>query len=153
MPYRTLLPESPALRDARMRPTAARIAVLDLLERVAQPLHADAVFRQLSDAGAGLALGTVYRALRDLEEGHLVQRDWPEEPCGSRKATYRLRRGTDPLRAVELVCMACGRETRIDDGELHRQLVHGAATGGMDLSRGPLVLRLAHCGCATSPDG
>ena len=47
------------LLGARMRPTTARIAVLDLLDRAAQPMHADDVFRRLDTEGSGLALGTV----------------------------------------------------------------------------------------------
>ncbi len=144
MPQKTLLRE---LLNARMRPTTARLAVLELLERTARPLHADDVFRQLGDEGTSLALGTVYRALRDLADGLLVQRDWHEEPCGSRKASYRLRRACDPLHGVQLACVACGREVHVADGDLQRQLVLAAAAAGMKLAHTPLVLRLAQCGC------
>ena len=144
MPHNTLLP---GLLNARLRPTTARLVVLELLEHAPQPLHAEEVFRRLSDAGTGLALGTVYRALRDLADGQLVQRDWHEEPCGSRKASYRLRRACEPQHGVQLVCMACGLEVHVADGDLQRQLVQAAA-GGMNLAGVPLVLRLAHCGCA-----
>lgn len=147
MPDRSPLPDSPALRAARLRPTAARVAVLNLLERSPHPLQADTVFRQLSGTAAGLALGTVYRALRELEDAHLVQREWHEEPCGSRKATYRLRGGDDPQRSVQLVCMACGQRAFLPDSALHRQLVQAAAAAGMALPAQPLVLQVAHCGC------
>ena len=74
-------------------------------------------------------------------------RDWHEEPCGSRKARYRLRHASEAREAVQLVCMACGREVHVPDAALHRQLVQAGAGGGMDLARAPLVLRLTHCGC------
>ena len=145
------MPDKKMLADllgARMRPTTARIAVLDLLERSAQPLHADDVFRRLDTEGSGLALGTVYRALRDLADGRLVRRDWHEEPCGSRKASYRLLGACAPAHGVQLVCMACGREVDVPDAGLHGLLVQAGARAGMDLAHAPLVLRLAHCGCA-----
>jgi len=150
MPDRTLLPDNPALRAARVRPTAARVAVMNLLERALHPLQADTVFRQLSGTPGGLALGTVYRALRELEDAHLVQREWHEEPCGSRKAMYRLRGSDDPQRSVQLVCMACGQRALLPDAALHRQLVQAAATAGMALPAQPLILHLAHCTCTPS---
>jgi Fe2+ or Zn2+ uptake regulation protein len=147
VPEKLLLAE---LLNARMRPTTARIAVLELLERSPAPLHADEVFRHLGSEGGGLALGTVYRALRDLADGRLVQRDWHEEPCGSRKASYRLRRACDARHGVELVCMACGRAVHLPDAGLHRQLAQAAAAGGMALAHSPLVLRLEQCGCVAA---
>ncbi|WP_140725663.1 MULTISPECIES: Fur family transcriptional regulator [Gammaproteobacteria] len=61
----------PALRallaEAGLRVTRPRLAVLQALASQAQPVDAMWLHRRLRDHEARIGLGTVYRALRDLE--------------------------------------------------------------------------------------
>ena len=68
------------LRQAGLKATAARIRILQLLERSpTQHLSADDLYKQLLDAGDEIGLATVYRVLSQFESAGLVTRHNFEE--------------------------------------------------------------------------
>src|SRR4030067_1496202 len=64
------LMESQDLRKAGLKATAPRLKMLEFLEK-AQDRHltAEAIYRQLLEAGEEIGLATVYRALAQFEAG------------------------------------------------------------------------------------
>jgi len=72
--------ESQNLHDAGLKATAARIRILQLLERnTASHLSAEDVYRLLLEAGEEIGLATVYRVLSQFESAGLVIRHNFEE--------------------------------------------------------------------------
>lgn len=94
------------LRDAGLRVTATRVAVLDAL---AHTPHADAeqVFRSVRETLAGTSLQSVYNALGDFVDAGLARRI---EPAGH-PGLFELRVGDNHH---HVVCTGCGR---VDDVE------------------------------------
>lgn len=95
--------ESRDLRNAGLKVTTPRIKILDLLER-AEPRHltAEAIYRQLLEAGDEIGLATVYRVLTQFEAAGLVNRHHFE----GGQAVFELERGPHH---DHIVCIHCGR--------------------------------------------
>ncbi|MFK4762801.1 Fur family transcriptional regulator [Microbacterium sp. ZW T5_45] len=92
-----------ALRDAGLRATAGRVAVLEALESMA---HTDAerVYRAISDVLPTTSIQSVHNILADLTTAGLVRRI---EPAGS-AALYERRVGDNHHHVVCTVCGAIG---------------------------------------------
>ncbi|MBT8421921.1 MAG: ferric iron uptake transcriptional regulator [Gammaproteobacteria bacterium] len=72
--------QSQELHKAGLKATAARIRILQLLERnPADHLSAEDVYRRLLEAGQEIGLATVYRVLSQFETAGLVTRHNFEE--------------------------------------------------------------------------
>lgn len=71
------------LREAGVRPTVPRIAVLQVFDDLGdQPLSVEEVFRRISERGLRVSLGTVYRSVRQMEaQGYCTQHTL-REPSG-----------------------------------------------------------------------
>lgn len=111
-----------ALRDAGLRATAGRIAVLEAL--VSMP-HSDAehVFRVVSSALPTTSIQSVHNILADLTAAGLTRRI---EPAGS-AALYE-RRVNDNHHHV--VCSQCGAISDVDCVVGHAPCLSPSETGG-----------------------
>lgn len=108
------------LRDAGLRVTASRLAVVDALER--DP-HASAsrIFERLGHAATSIQ--SVHNALTDLTDAGLLRRI---EPAGS-AALYELRTGDNHH---HLVCTSCHAVTDVDCAIGHAPCLHPSDTAG-----------------------
>ncbi len=95
-----------ALRDAGLRMTAGRAAVLEALGDLA---HSDAekIYRVVSDVLPTTSIQSVHNILADLTEAGLIRRI---EPAGS-AALYERRIGDNHH---HIVCSACGAVADVD---------------------------------------
>ena len=95
-----------ALRDAGLRATAGRVAVLEALESMA---HTDAerVYRAVSDVLPTTSIQSVHNILADLTTAGLIRRI---EPAGS-AALYERRIGDNHH---HVVCTRCGAVGDVD---------------------------------------
>ena len=130
------------LRAARLRPTMARIAVLQCIEAAADCISADEVFRQVSDRGAKASISTVYRVIHDMEQANVVQREWDDRGT----AMYRLRHTRKSAR-LRLLCAECGYGFNLVDAGLHARLLAAARRAGMEPADPVLTVRLDLGGC------
>lgn len=106
------------LRAARLRTTAPRLRVLQVLEAAAEPMPAETLFRTLIARGVRIGVGTVYRVLADLSTAQMLQRVWVPGHAGA-KAAYSLLRPSSAvgINAHRLVCGRCGHcESFVDPG-------------------------------------
>lgn len=129
-----------------LRPTSARIYVLHVLcEHQQEPIAAERVFMQLSDAGVRLSLGTVYRVLGELQQIGLVHKEWQGQDVG--KHRYFL---APPLGTPEhytFVCRACGRHMVVVDKSFAALLQRQARAAGFDLGLATLALDVTCNAC------
>jgi len=126
------------LRATRLRPTVARIGVLQVIES-AQPagLDADAVFRRLLQRGTPASVGTVYRVIQQLQAHGLLLREWGAR----RKAVYRLKPAGFEQHAHRLVCRRCQHSVAFDEPQLHAALQALPALEGLRLA-GPMTIQV-----------
>lgn len=130
------------LRAARLRPTMARIAVLQAIETAADSISAEEVFRQLDTRGAKASISTVYRVIHELEETGVVLREWDDKGT----AQYRPRTARRAAR-LRLLCAECGHGFNLVDPGLHARLLAAARRAGMEPADPVLTLRLELGGC------
>lgn len=117
------------LRAARLRPTIARIAILQVVEAVGpRAVSAEDVFQRTATRGTQTSLGTIYRVLQQLQERGLLLREWD----AGRRMLYRLKPDGAQDQSLYLVCRRSGRHTRVIDPVLHERLQ--AAVGNLGLS-------------------
>ncbi|MEU5897546.1 MULTISPECIES: transcriptional repressor [Streptomyces] len=93
-----------------MRRTRQRAAVLEILGGCSEFVSAQELHALLAGSGRAVGLTTVYRALRELHRGGLV--DVVRDETGER---LYLRRPTDEHRHY-LICRDCGRSRAVDAG-------------------------------------
>ena len=98
--------EDDFLRQAGLRVTAARLAIMHTLREGGHP-DVDAVCRGVRDRVGQVSLQAVYDSLRALHEAGLVRKI---EPMGS-PARYEARVGDNHH---HLVCERCGAVTDVD---------------------------------------
>jgi len=111
-----------ALRDAGLKATRGRVAVLDALTD--RP-HADAetVFRTVLPALPGTSIQNVHNVLGDLTTAGLLRRI---EPAGS-AALYERRIGDNHH---HVVCTGCGAVADVDCVVGHAPCLHPSDAGG-----------------------
>lgn len=130
------------LRAAGLRPTAARIAVLRLIEAAKDRISAEDVFRQLPARGARASIRTVYRVIHGLEQTNTVLREWDDKGT----ALYSLRPTRKPAR-LRLVCGDCHHALDLLDADLHARLLAALQVAGMEPTGPFLTLRVEQGGC------
>lgn len=127
------------LRSADLRPTIARISILQVIDAQAPGrLCVEDVFRQLLRRGLKVSNGTVYRVTNELEAAGLLVREWSR----SRKAYYRSRLLRHSARTLRLVCGASGRSLELEDDELLERLLAAAGRHGMEFEGLELTVHL-----------
>ncbi len=114
------------LRDAGLRATASRVAVLDCMTRAAGPLtHADVCERLAAEP---FDRATLYRNLADLTDAGLLRRS----DMGDHLWRFELRGGVDHLEHgpaeihPHFVCTECGSVSCLPDGVVRVASIKGA---------------------------
>ncbi|STU23974.1 Ferric uptake regulation protein FUR [Klebsiella pneumoniae] len=132
------------LRAVRLRPTIARIGVLQVLEMQA-PKHLDAetVFRDLIGRGVHLSHGTTYRVLKDLVSRGLATQEWRTGLSGSKAVYCAVRQGSSASDFC-IVCKRCDNTMAITDSALREQLQQLVLRQGLSLALQPMTI-LADC--------
>ena len=131
------------LRTSGIRPTIARIGVLQVISAAAPGrISAEEVFRQMMRRGTRASVSTVYRVIHELVGHGLLLREWGAK----RKALYRLKPDcfdTEPLR---LVCPESGRTVVLADADLYEGLLTAARHHGIDLEGQALSIQVSTVG-------
>ncbi|MEO8333258.1 MAG: ferric iron uptake transcriptional regulator [Gallionella sp.] len=126
--------ESQDLRNAGLKVTAPRLKMLELLEKAHdRHLTAEAIYRQLLDAGEEIGLATVYRSLTQFEAAGLVTRNNFE----GGQAVYELERGPHH---DHIVCIHCGRVEEFFDEVIEKRQRSIAEKLGFNLRDHTLTL-------------
>lgn len=127
------------LRDAGLRPTAARIGILQVIQAAgACGVAADEVFRQMLLRGTRVSVSTVYRAIHQLEFlGVLLH-----SRSDSMRATYRLCPLQQEPAGVRMACRGCERSVLLPGAQLRSEVERRAAEQGMQPAMGELVFHV-----------
>ncbi len=132
------------LRAVRLRPTIARIGVLQVLEaQTPKSLDVETVFRDLIGRGVRLSHGTVYRVLKDLASHGLATQEWRTGLSGSKAVYCAVRQGI-PASDFCIVCKQCDNTTAITDSALREQLQQLVIHQGLSLASQSMTI-LADC--------
>lgn len=119
------------LRAARLRPSAARIGVLQVLEAAApERLSAEEIYRTMLRRGTRVSLSTVYRTLAQCHEAGLLLRELDDVRMWRYGASPQ---DPDVRQALELTCPVSGRVVLLADEELHDRLLAAAQEQGISL--------------------
>ncbi|MCR4299956.1 MAG: ferric iron uptake transcriptional regulator [Gallionella sp.] len=107
--------ENQDLRNTGLKVTVPRLKMLECLGK-AQDRHltAEAIYRQLLEAGEEIGLATVYRALTQFEAAGLVTRHHFE----GGQAVFELERGPHH---DHIVCIHCGRVEEFYDEAIEKR--------------------------------
>lgn len=121
-----------ALLAADLRPTAARVAILEVLQDAAgEAMSVDTVFQRLADQGRPRSMGTVYRVVQELVQGGLLLREWQ----AGRKSLHRARpSGSNAQHAPSLVFRRRGHDAELVDPALNACLLIAARRLGLSLA-------------------
>lgn len=141
------------LRAARLRPTSARICILQILdasERAA--LNAETIYQQLAQIGIAVSLGTIYRVLKEMEQSGLLLREREVSARGN-KARYLIRPEQAEADSCYLVCRVCERSVLMQDAALIEQLRGSAALHGMEIGARVLSVQMRCASCAEDMPG
>lgn len=139
------------LRNCHLRPTSARVCTLQVLDGVPQRrLSAEAIYQELLAMEVAISLGSVYRALKELEQHGLLLREW-EFGAFNRVTTYMIRPDVATDAACRLQCRCCGHAVTLHDPELHQHLSRVARLHGMDLGPSAVTATVTCGACASAP--
>ncbi|WP_300751628.1 transcriptional repressor [Janthinobacterium sp.] len=136
------------LRAVQLRPTSARICILQLLTGGGQTsLNAEDIYQQLQVSGIAVSLGTIYRVLRELEAVALLLREREDSASGN-KARYWLRPEHAEEGSCYFVCRVCERKVLVQDGALMQQLRQVAQVHGMQVGGNVVSMQMCCCHCS-----
>ena len=136
------------LRAARLRPTSARICILQVLDGGARAaLHAETICQQLAQMGIAVSLGTIYRVLKEMEQAGLLLREREASASGN-KARYLIKPDHAEEDSCYLVCRVCERSVLVQDTALVEQLCSTAGRHGMEIGARVLSVQLRCSSCA-----
>ncbi|GAB1331376.1 Fur family transcriptional regulator [Streptomyces sennicomposti] len=130
------------LRDAGLRVTAARVALLETV-RQGDHLDAEAIAAGVRDRVGHVSLQAVYEALRALTAAGLVRR---VEPAGS-PARYEGRVGDNHH---HLVCRSCGAVADVDCAAGDAPCLTAADDHGFSIDEAEVIYWGLCPGCATA---
>ncbi len=138
------------LRAARLRPTIARIGVLQVIEAAGTGrVSAEDVFRQMLLRGTRVSIGTVYRCIHQFEDSGLLLREWG----ANRRALYRVKPVGFDTHALRLLCRTCGRGIALTDTALHERLEHLASLQGICIANQAVTIAVDCASCANRKSG
>lgn len=133
---------SAVLRDAGLRVTESRRAVLDAL--AARPHSSvDELFPLVVERMPGASRQSVYNALGDFTDAGIARRI---EPAG-RAGMYELRVGDNHH---HLVCTACGRVEDVDCAVGHAPCLHPSDDRGFEIASAEVTYWGRCASCAAS---
>lgn len=126
--------ESSNLKKAGLKITLPRMKILEILETSeTRHLTAEAIYRELIDAGEEIGLATVYRVLTQFEAAGLVCRLHLE----GNQAVFELERGGHH---DHIVCNQCGRVEEFFDETIENRQREIASEHGFTIKDHALVL-------------
>ena len=138
------------LRAAKLRPTIARIGMLQVIEAAGTSrVSAEDVFRQMLLRGTRVSIGTVYRCIHQFEDSGLLLREWD----ANRRALYRVKPVGFDAYALRLLCRTCGRGIALTDAVLHERLEHLASLQGICIAHQTVTIAVDCAGCADRSSG
>ncbi len=115
------------LKKVGLKVTVPRTKILAILSQPKERhLTAEAIYRQLRDAGHDVGLATVYRVLTQFEAAGLVVRHHFEEG----HSTFELNQGEHH---DHLVCMRCGQIEEFRDEMIEERQLNIAKTHGFEM--------------------
>lgn len=128
------------LRDAGLRPTTARIGILQVIQAAgAGGVAADDVFRQMLLGGTRVSVSTVYRAIHQLEFLGVLLQGRSDQ---SLRTTYRLSPVAQQPVEVRMACRGCARSVALPGAQLRSEVERRAAEQGMHPAMGELVFQV-----------
>lgn len=128
------------LRDAGLRPTTARIGILQVIQAAgACGVGADEVFRQMLLRGTRVSVSTVYRAIHQLEFLGVLLQGRSE---ASQRTAYRLSPAAQEPAEVRMACRGCARSVVLPGAQLRSEVERRAAEQGMQPAMGELVFQV-----------
>lgn len=133
------------LRTAGLRPTTARIGVLQVIQTAGSAgIGADEAFHQMLLRGTHVSTSTVYRIIHELQTLGVLLHD-----RGDRRHTvYRLRPFVPaPSAEVRIACRRCDRSATLPGAQLRNELELRAAEKGLRPWVVDLVLQVDCLGC------
>ena len=136
------------LRAARLRPTSARVCVLQVLAGTSrQAMNAEGIYQQLLRIGIAVSLGTIYRVLKEMELAGLLLREREASASGN-KGRYLIKPERVEADSCYLVCRVCERSVLVQDAPLVEQLRQAAALHGMEIGANVLSVQMRCSQCA-----
>ena len=124
------------LRDAGLRATSSRLAVLQVLRRARRPLSHGDVLERLDEAAWDQA--TIYRNLTDLTDAGLLRRAVFEDRVWRFEQTDA--EAHDPMAHPHFVCVSCGQVQCLPGVEM-RVSSAGDAPGALTNGTSEVVVR------------
>ncbi|KQO16229.1 hypothetical protein ASF11_08460 [Acidovorax sp. Leaf76] len=133
------------LRTAGLRPTTARIGVLQVIHSAGSAgIGADEAFHQMLLRGTHVSTSTVYRIIHELQTLGVLLHDRSDR----RHTVYRLRPFAPPPSAdVRMACRRCERSATLPGAQLRNELELRAAEVGLRPLVAGLVLQVDCLGC------
>ncbi|QKY08513.1 Fur family transcriptional regulator [Janthinobacterium lividum] len=136
------------LRAVRLRPTSARICILQVLAGTQrQAMNAESIYQQLLHIGIAVSLGTIYRVLKEMELAGLLLREREASASGN-KARYLIKPDQVETDSCYLVCRVCERSVLVQDAPLVEQLRQTALAHGMDIGANVISVQMRCSQCA-----
>ncbi|MCM2568355.1 MULTISPECIES: Fur family transcriptional regulator [Janthinobacterium] len=136
------------LRAVRLRPTSARICILQVLAGTQrQAMNAESIYQQLLHIGIAVSLGTIYRVLKEMELAGLLLREREASASGN-KARYLIKPDQVETDSCYLVCRVCERSVLVQDAPLVEQLRQAALAHGMDIGANVISVQMRCSQCA-----
>lgn len=136
------------LRTAGLRPTIARICVLQVIEAAGEvSVGAEDVLRRMAERGVQASAGTVFRVIRQMHAAGLLLNEWGP----NRKALYRIKPEGFDAALLQVVCPASGRMVAMNDPKLYAALVDSARCQGVELAGQSLSVGVATRPGPTAP--
>lgn len=135
-------PES-LLRDAGLRVTLGRVAILGALERLPHS-DADTLHRAVESELASTSVQSIHNVLHDLAEAGLVRKI---EPAGS-SVRYELRIDDNHH---HIVCTGCGIIADVDCVVGHAPCLHPSDAAGFSVSTAEVTFWGVCSACQASP--
>lgn len=99
------------LREAGLRPTRQRTAIVEAIAGSGRPVTAQALHARLRRPGGGPGLATIYRTLQALAQAGVIR----TFPAGEGELAYKL---CDPGHHHHLICEGCGAVVEIPSCEV-----------------------------------
>jgi Fur family ferric uptake transcriptional regulator len=132
------------LRQAGIRMTLARLAVLNVLHEQKEAMTVEEIFNQLQHHNTPLSLGTVYGTLKHLHDAGVIYAHMEQ----GRKLLYSMQ---DEQPVGSMSCVTCGRKQSMDDKRILRAVEQACADQGVKLEMYRLNVSVVCEECAEQP--
>ncbi|MDR0441204.1 MAG: transcriptional repressor [Candidatus Accumulibacter sp.] len=127
------------LRTARLRPTLARIKVLEMLSENPGFQDVDSIHRWMIEQKIPGCIATIYRSLQILHKADFILCIW--DMNGAMRCCFKSEAATPWLR---IVCRDDGGgDVNFSDPELHARILSAAAREGLNLEGREFALRVS----------